>query len=175
MVYTSSLIKSIDVINSVAWRTFVVDAAPLDGTLAWTKNLSNELTRVKFPSVLALFVDSLNNPLMSSTVKTLFVEHWKKLERRLFSKVINLDLSGFVRTSTSWTKSKVSIASTLFSVVKSLIIVEESTTAVLPTPTKELIPTSAKFLRPDVWSNLLTGLTDSWYDIGLWIVYDNVW
>jgi hypothetical protein len=55
MVYTSSLIKSIDVINSVAWRTFVVDAAPLDGTLAWTKNLSNELTRVKFPSVLDVY------------------------------------------------------------------------------------------------------------------------
>ena len=173
IVTISESMKSIDVINSVVWR--ISPVVPVAGTLAWIKNLSNELVRSNLPLVSALFVASLNNSDISSINKTLFVEHSKKLERRLFSKVINFDLSGFDKTSTSWTKSKVSIASTLFSEVKSLMMVDESTTISVPTPIKEVIPTSAKFLSPVVWTNLFTGLTIFWYSIGLWIVYDKDW
>ena len=169
IVTISELIKSIDVNNSVVWRTLSV-VPVISSALAWIKNLSNELVRSNLPLVSTLLLASLNNSVILSIIKTLFVEHSKKLERRLFSKVINFDLSGFDKTSTSWAKSKVSIASTLFSEVKSLIIVDESTDTSVPTPTEEVIPTSAKFLSPVVWTNLFTGLTIFWYSIGLWIV-----
>ena len=76
--------------------------------------------------------------------------------------MINLDLLGLDKISESVTKSKLSIASTLFSDDKSLIIVEESTDTVFPTPTDEEIPTSAKFLRPVVCNSLFTGLINVW-------------
>ena len=134
-----------------------------------------ELVRFINPSFAALFVESLNKLFILSICKTLFVEHSKKLESNLLSKDTNLDRNGFDKISTSFAKSKLSIASTLFSDDKSLIIVDESTLEVDPTPTDVEIPKSAKFLRPVVCSNLFTGLNKVWYSIGLCIVYDNVW
>ena len=91
------------------------------------------------------------------------------------SKETNLDRNGLDKASTSFAKSKLSIASTLFSDVKSLIIIDESTLVVVLSPADVEIPTSAKFLRPVVCNNLFTGLTNVWYSIGLCIEYDNVW
>ena len=156
--------KSIDVSNSVNWRVFVVVPIPAetDGTLVCTKNLLKELVRFINPSLAALFVAFLNKLFILSICRTLFVEHSKKFDSSLVSKETNLDRNGFDKVSTSFAKSKLSIASTLFSDDKSLIIVDESTLDVVLIPDEVEIPRSAKFLRPVVCNNLFTGLTNVW-------------
>ena len=39
----------------------------------------------------------------------------------------------------------------------------------------DVIPVSAKFFNPLVWSKLLTGVLNSWYVIGLFTVYERFW
>ena len=39
----------------------------------------------------------------------------------------------------------------------------------------DVIPVSAKFLRPLVWSRLLIGVFEFWYVIGLFTVYERFW
>ena len=72
-------------------------------------------------------------------------------------------------TSISNTLSKLLIVSTLSSSIKSRAITKLSE---LPTPmfAVDTIPTSAKFLRPLVWTRLLTGVFNSLHSIGLLIV-----
>ena len=71
--------------------------------------------------------------------------------------------------SVSTARSKLLIVSTLLSVIRSLANI--ITDAVeIPDLAVEVIPVSAKFLRPLVWSNLFTGSTRLSNVTGLWIV-----
>ena len=80
----------------------------------------------------------------------------------------------FSRVSVSITKSRLLIVSTLFSVIKSLDNIKLEIDDI-PEVAVDVIPVSAKFFNPVVWTNLLTGSIISVYVTGLWTVYDKFW
>ena len=68
------------------------------------------------------------------------------------------------------------IVSTLLSPIRSITITGVDWIVVpIPTLILEVIPTSAKFLSPEGWTNLLTGSTKSSQVTGLLIEYDRFW
>ena len=77
--------------------------------------------------------------------------------------------------SISFTKSKSYIVSTLFSSIISWSIVVAFTDLEISEFAVDVIPVSAKFFNPLVWTKLLTGVLRSWYVIGLFIVYERFW
>ena len=120
--------------------------------------------------------------LMSSWTKTLFVKHLVKSVKFLFLNVRNLDLVLFSIVSKSLALSKLFIASTLCLSLNSNMLPTSKTTSwlesnVFPAPTfvVESIDESAKFYKPDGWTNLLTGFTNLSQSTELFIEYDKFW
>ena len=111
---------------------------------------------------------------MSSMSNTLFVKHSIKLESFLSFNFKNFDLLPPSKVSTSTAKSKLLIVSTLSSVIKSLLM-NKTPSELIPDLAVEVIPVSAKFFSPLVWTSLLTGSIISSNVCGLWIVYDKFW
>jgi len=106
-----------------------------------------------------------NNLLMSSISRTLLVLHSIYGDNCVFFNLRNFDLPS--KVSTSIAKSKLLIVSTLFSSIKSSARTSVEESVLTPTFVVDVIPTSAKFFNPVVWSNLLTGFIKSSYVIEL--------
>ena len=98
---------------------------------------------------------------MSSISKTRFVLHSRYGESFVFFNFKNFDLP--VTVSISKAKSKLLIVSTRFWSIKSKAKVSKKLDVVTPALVVDVIPTSAKFFNPLVWSNLFTGFTKSSY------------
>ena len=122
-----------------------------------------------FPVKLASL--SENSELISSIFKTLLVLHLTNFASLVFFNWTNFDdvVVNPKIVSISLARSKLLIASTLWSV-----IISAETIVALDTPIPacvvDVIPVSAKFLSPLVWSNLFTGSIISLNVWGLWIV-----
>jgi len=100
-----------------------------------------------------------NNLLISSISNTLFVLHSIYGDNFVFLNLRNFDLPSTVSISNA--KSKLLIVSTLFSSIKSKASTSVKLDVVIPALVVDVSPTSAKFLRPEVWSSLFTGLIKS--------------
>ena len=94
-----------------------------------------------------------------SISRTLLVLHSIYGDNFVFFNFKNLDFPSTV--SISLAKSKLLIISTRFWSIKSNASVSVKLDVVTPALVTDVIPTSAKFFSPVVWSNLLTGFTKS--------------
>ena len=120
-----------------------------------------------------------NFELISSINITSFVSDSVKSVNLVFFNCMNLDLevstspaSSLVfvckPTNVSLPWSKLNNVSTLNCSITSRVITVWSLVAIL-TWVVDVIPVSAKFLVPTVWTKLLTGLSSLFHSIGLWI------
>ena len=114
-----------------------------------------------------------NRGLISSISKTRLVLHSIYGDNFVFFNFKNLDLLLIV--SISKAKSKLLIVSTRFWSIISRANVSRKVVVVTPALVTDDIPTSAKFFKPLVWSNLFTGLIKSSYNIELLTEYDKFW
>ena len=137
----------------------------LFGFLTWIKNVAYLVLIAKSKNWLKDDAVLENNLLISSISKTLFVLHSIYGDNFVFFNLRNFDLPP--KVSTSRAKSKLLIVSTLFWSIKSSARTSVKLDVVTPALVVDVMPTSAKFLRPEVWSNLFTGLIKSSYVIGL--------
>ena len=106
--------------------------------------------------LVAVFV---NNTLMSSISRTLFVLHSMYGDNFVFFNLRNLDLPLIVSISNA--KSKLLIVSTRFWSINSCARTSVKVEVVTPAFVDDVIPTSAKFFNPVVCNNLLTGFIRS--------------
>ena len=129
------------------------------GFITWTKNVAYLVLIDKSKNSLKELAVFENRPLMSSISRTLLVLHSMYGDNFVFFNLRNFDLPS--KVSISIAKSKLLIVSTLFWSIKSRARTSVKADVVIPTFVIEVIPTSAKFFNPVVWSNLLTGFTKS--------------
>ena len=106
-----------------------------------------------------------NRELISSISKTRLVLHSMYGDNFVFFNFKNLDLLLIVSISNP--KSKLFIVSTRFWSIISSAKVSRKVVVVTPALVTDETPTSAKFFKPLVWSNLFTGFIKSSYVIEL--------
>ena len=131
----------------------------LFGFLAWIKKVAYLVLTDKSKNCVKEDAVLENNLLISSISNTLFVLHSIYGDSFVFLNLRNFDLPSTV--SISKAKSKLLIVSTRFSSMKSKARTSVKLDVVIPALVVDVNPTSAKFLRPEVWSNLFTGLIKS--------------
>ena len=131
----------------------------LFGFLTWIKNVAYLVLIDKSKNSFKVLAVFENKPLILSISRTLLVLHSIYGDNFVFFNFKNLDLPFTV--SISLAKSKLLIVSTRFWSIKSSARTSVKLDVVTPAFVEDVIPTSAKFLSPVVWSNLLTGFTKS--------------